>query len=160
MASLCRCGSYCSLCRRIWPPHTAFVCVGVSALTLDLCVFVFVATDTVRYRRLHPAFGFGATLLIVSFHLTAMASREMVASFRCTSNVVNIWLTEGCLPHRWIEVFRTDYGPMNKTFRALDAGKQADFTEHLLDLMKSRNRAGDHTLVVPREYLEVVIKRK
>ena len=44
-------------------------------LTFDFCVLVFVATDTVRYRRLHSAFGFGATLLIVSFHLTAMALR-------------------------------------------------------------------------------------
>jgi hypothetical protein len=44
-------------------------------LTFDFCVLTFVVTDTVRYRRLHPAFGFGATLLIVSFHLTAMALR-------------------------------------------------------------------------------------
>jgi hypothetical protein len=44
-------------------------------LTFDFCVLVFVVTDTVQYRRLHPAFGFGATLLIVSFQLTAMALR-------------------------------------------------------------------------------------
>jgi hypothetical protein len=44
-------------------------------LTFDFCVLGFVVTDTVRYRRLHPAFGFGATLLIVSFHLTAIALR-------------------------------------------------------------------------------------
>jgi hypothetical protein len=44
-------------------------------LTFDFCVLVFVATDTVWYRRLHPAFGFGATLLIVLFHLTAMELR-------------------------------------------------------------------------------------
>jgi hypothetical protein len=44
-------------------------------LTFDFCVLTFVVADTVRYRHLHPAFGFGATLLIVSFHLTAMALR-------------------------------------------------------------------------------------
>ena len=63
-------------------------------------------------------------------------------------------------PTHWIEVFRTYYGPMNKTFGALDAAKQAAFTEDLLALMDSRNRSGDRTLVLPSEYLEVVIERK
>jgi ubiquinone/menaquinone biosynthesis C-methylase UbiE len=60
----------------------------------------------------------------------------------------------------WIEVFRTYYGPMNKTFAALDAEKQTAFTEDLLALMQTRNRSGDRTLVLPSEYLEVVIERK
>jgi ubiquinone/menaquinone biosynthesis C-methylase UbiE len=63
-------------------------------------------------------------------------------------------------PTHWIEVFRTYYGPMNKTFGALDAAKQAAFTEDLQALMDSRNRSGDRTLVLPSEYLEVVIERK
>ena len=63
-------------------------------------------------------------------------------------------------PTHWIEVFRTYYGPMTKTFGALDAEKQAAFTQDLLALMESRNRSGDRTLVLPSEYLEVVIERK
>ena len=63
-------------------------------------------------------------------------------------------------PMHWIDVFRTYYGPMNKTFGALDSGKQAAFTQDLLGLMESRNRSGDRTLVLPSEYLEVVIDRK
>ena len=63
-------------------------------------------------------------------------------------------------PAHWIEVFRTYYGPMTKTFGALDAEKQAAFTQDLLALMASRNRSGDSTLVLPSEYLEVVIERK
>jgi ubiquinone/menaquinone biosynthesis C-methylase UbiE len=63
-------------------------------------------------------------------------------------------------PEHWIEVFRTYYGPMTKTFGALDAEKQGAFTEELLALIDSRNRSGDHTLVLPSEYLEVVIERK
>ena len=63
-------------------------------------------------------------------------------------------------PAHWIEVFRTYYGPMNKTFGALDAQKQTAFTQDLLALMESRNRSGDRTLVLPSEYLEVVIERK
>jgi ubiquinone/menaquinone biosynthesis C-methylase UbiE len=74
------------------------------------------------------------------------ASREFVFRYRS--------------PAHWIEVFRTYYGPMNKTFGALDAEKQAAFTQDLLALMDSRNRSGDRTLVLPSEYLEVVITRK
>ena len=63
-------------------------------------------------------------------------------------------------PAHWIEVFRTYYGPLYKTFEALDGGKQAAFTADLVALMASRNRSGDGTLVLPSEYLEVVIERK
>jgi len=62
-------------------------------------------------------------------------------------------------PEHWIEVFRTYYGPMNRTFGALDAEQQTAFTRDLLSLMESRNRSGDGTLVLPSEYLEVVITR-
>jgi ubiquinone/menaquinone biosynthesis C-methylase UbiE len=63
-------------------------------------------------------------------------------------------------PAHWIDVFRTYYGPMNKTYGALDAGKQAAFTRDVLALMERDNRSGDGTLVLPSEYLEVVIERK
>ena len=63
-------------------------------------------------------------------------------------------------PMHWIDVFRTYYGPMTKTFGALDTGRQAAFTREVLALMESRNRSGDRSLVLPSEYLEVVIKRK
>ncbi|AXE96547.1 MULTISPECIES: class I SAM-dependent methyltransferase [Paraburkholderia] len=62
-------------------------------------------------------------------------------------------------PAHWLEVFRTYYGPMNRTFGALDAAQQAALTQDLLSLMESRNRSGDATLVLPSEYLEVVIER-
>ncbi len=62
-------------------------------------------------------------------------------------------------PAHWLEVFRAYYGPMNKTFGALDAEKQAALTQDLLQLMDAGNRSGDSTLVLPSEYLEVVIRR-
>jgi SAM-dependent methyltransferase len=65
-----------------------------------------------------------------------------------------------CSPAHWIDVFRTFYGPMNKAFAALDAWKQADFNRDLMALLHSRNRSGDGTLVVPSEYLEVLITRR
>ena len=63
-------------------------------------------------------------------------------------------------PAHWLDVFRTDYGPINRAFAALDAAKQAAFTQDLLTLIDSRNRSGDPTLVLASEYLEVVIERK
>jgi SAM-dependent methyltransferase len=63
-------------------------------------------------------------------------------------------------PMHWIEVFRTYYGPMNKTFAALDPARQEAFTQDLLALMERGNRSKDRSLVLPSEYLEVVIERR
>lgn len=62
-------------------------------------------------------------------------------------------------PEHWLEVFRTYYGPMVKTFGALDAEKQAALTQEVLQLLAAGNRSGDGTLVLPSEYLEVVVTR-
>ena len=64
-------------------------------------------------------------------------------------------------PEHFIEVFRNWYGPMNKTFAALDGDRerQAAFGRDLLELIQRGNRSGDATIVVPSEYLEVVVER-
>ena len=49
---------------------------------------------------------------------------------------------------------------VHKTFGALDADRQAAFSREVMALMESRNRARDGTLVLPSEYLEVVIERQ
>ena len=63
-------------------------------------------------------------------------------------------------PSHWIEVFRTYYGPMNRTFLALDAQRQAALNQDLLKLIDRRNRSRDGTLVLQSEYLEVVVELK
>jgi ubiquinone/menaquinone biosynthesis C-methylase UbiE len=63
-------------------------------------------------------------------------------------------------PQHFIDIFRTYYGPMNKTFGALDAAGQTAFANDLLELMARGNRSGDSTLVLPSEYLEVVVEKK
>jgi ubiquinone/menaquinone biosynthesis C-methylase UbiE len=60
----------------------------------------------------------------------------------------------------FLEVFRTYYGPMHKAYLALDSEKQAAMTQELRGLMDRFNRSGDETMVVPSEYIEVVIERK
>jgi SAM-dependent methyltransferase len=62
-------------------------------------------------------------------------------------------------PQHWLDVFRSYYGPMNKTYAALDAAQQDSLTRDLMDLMRRHNRSGDETLVLPSAYLEVVIER-
>jgi hypothetical protein len=63
-------------------------------------------------------------------------------------------------PAHWLEVFRTYYGPINKAFAAMDDERQAAFQRDLMTLMESRNRSGDGTLVLPSEYLEIVMVRQ
>lgn len=60
----------------------------------------------------------------------------------------------------FIDVFKTYYGPMVKAFAALDEAKQNALAADLENLIARFNRAGDATMVVPGEYLEVVIVRK
>jgi len=47
---------------------------------------------------------------------------------------------------------------MHKAFGALDEGKQAALAEDLLRLVGELNLATDGTMVVPGEYLEVVVR--
>jgi SAM-dependent methyltransferase len=63
-------------------------------------------------------------------------------------------------PAHWLEIFRTYYGPVHKAFGALDAEKQAALAGDLMALMERFNRSGDASLVLPSEYLEVVIKKR
>ena len=60
----------------------------------------------------------------------------------------------------WIEVFRNFYGPTHKAYAALDPAGQARLTEDITDLLERLNVGGANSLVVPGEYLEVVVIRK
>jgi hypothetical protein len=57
-------------------------------------------------------------------------------------------------------VFRTYYGPLKKSFAALNAVSQDALARELGALMGRFNRARDETLVIPSEYLEVVIRKR
>ena len=62
-------------------------------------------------------------------------------------------------PEHWLDVFRTWYGPVLKAFGALDGAGQAALSHDILDLIGRFNRADDGTVVIPSEYLEIVIHR-
>lgn len=63
-------------------------------------------------------------------------------------------------PQHWLDTFRTYYGPMQKAFNAVDAAQQESLAADLIRLVQQFNRASDGAMVVPGEYLEVVIKRR
>ena len=60
----------------------------------------------------------------------------------------------------FVEVFRTYYGPMLKAFSALEVPQQTRLEKDLYDLIARMNKAADGTMVVPSEYLEVVIMKR
>ena len=60
----------------------------------------------------------------------------------------------------WLDVFKSYYGPLLKTFGGLDPETRTALTDDLFELIKRFNRSGDKTMVVPSEYLEVVVTRQ
>ncbi len=62
-------------------------------------------------------------------------------------------------PAHWVDFFRTYYGPVLKAFAAVDATKQKSLETEILALIGEFNTAKDGTLVVPSEYLEVVVTK-
>jgi ubiquinone/menaquinone biosynthesis C-methylase UbiE len=63
-------------------------------------------------------------------------------------------------PEHFLDVFKNYYGPMLKAFAALDAANQEGLRNDLLALIARMNRAKDGTMVVPSEYLEIVIAKR
>jgi SAM-dependent methyltransferase len=60
----------------------------------------------------------------------------------------------------WLQVFREYYGPTHKAFAALDSAGQDALAKDITELLNRHNVGGASSLVVPSEYLEVVITRK
>ncbi len=62
-------------------------------------------------------------------------------------------------PQHWLNLFKTYYGPVLKTFEALDDANREKLTADILDLINTLNQANDGTIVVPSEYMETVITK-
>jgi SAM-dependent methyltransferase len=79
------------------------------------------------------------------------------ADLACTRKVFNFRYLSSA---HWIEIFRNFYGPTHKAFAALDSVRQASLERDIVALLERRNVGGRNTLVVPSEYLEVVVVKK
>jgi ubiquinone/menaquinone biosynthesis C-methylase UbiE len=62
-------------------------------------------------------------------------------------------------PEHWLAVFKGCYGPLLKTFAALEPAGRTALQRDLMVLIDRFNRADDGSMVVPGEYLEIVITR-
>jgi SAM-dependent methyltransferase len=62
-------------------------------------------------------------------------------------------------PAHFVQVFRDFYGPTHKAFLALDAAAAKSLERDITQLLEHMNVAGPGTLVVPSEYLEVVVTK-
>ena len=60
-------------------------------------------------------------------------------------------------PEHFSDVFRTWYGPVHKAFGALPAEGAAALERDLTELMNKLNVAGPKSLVVPSDYVEIVV---
>jgi len=60
----------------------------------------------------------------------------------------------------FLYVFRAYYGPVLKAFEALDTAGRKALARDIIDLVERFNESGDKTIVVPSEYLEVVITKR
>ena len=56
-------------------------------------------------------------------------------------------------------MFRNFYGPTHKLYAALDSEQQARLSAEITAMLERLNTGGPRSLVVPGEYLEVVITR-
>jgi hypothetical protein len=60
----------------------------------------------------------------------------------------------------FLDVFREYYGPMLKAFEALNAAGRKALSQDITELIARFNQSGDASMVVPSEYLEVVVTRR
>lgn len=88
-------------------------------------------------------------------HLSELFGAQ-VSSLRCERRCFNFRYRS---PAHWLQVFRDYYGPTHKAFAALDAERQPTLASDITVLLQQMNTAGAHSLVVPSEYLEVVITK-
>jgi hypothetical protein len=63
-------------------------------------------------------------------------------------------------PQHFLDVFRDYYGPMLKAFEALNAAGRKALSQDIIELIGRFNTSGDGTVVVPGEYLEVVVTKR
>ncbi len=108
-------------------------------------------------RRLPPPAGLQPPALWgVESHLQSLFGGQ-AASIEVARRIFNFRYRSAA---HFIDVFRSWYGPVHKAFAALPPADAAGLEEDLTQLLNRLNRAGPGSLVVPSEYLEVIVTRR
>ena len=83
---------------------------------------------------------------------------ELFGGAPCTAEVKNFNFRYRSDDH-WLDTFKTYYGPVLKAFESLDKEAGRALADDIKALIKWFNKAGDGTMVVPAEYLQIVIEK-
>lgn len=87
-------------------------------------------------------------------HLDTLFGAEATVTAECRNFVFRYKS-----PEQFVEIFRNYYGPVLKAFAAIDPEARQALEADLLALIDEYNVAEDGTMVVPSEYLEIVLTR-
>lgn len=82
---------------------------------------------------------------------------SQAAQIRCERRMYNFRYGS---PAHWLQVFRDYYGPVHKALGALDATAGQALERDIVALLERLNTAAPGSLVIPSEYLEVVITKR
>jgi SAM-dependent methyltransferase len=85
-------------------------------------------------------------------------------TFAAAASKVDIELRNFIFRYRsaqhFLDIFRAHYGPVLKAFEAIDVAGQKVLARDIIDLVERFNTSGDKVMVVPSEYVEVVITKR
>ena len=59
----------------------------------------------------------------------------------------------------WIDVFTSYYGPLHKAYAAVDPARRGELIDDIRALLARRDVGGPSSLVIPGEYLEIVVTK-
>lgn len=86
-------------------------------------------------------------------HIVRLFGRE-AAEIRCERKHFHFRYES---PAHWLQVFRDYYGPTHQAFAALNTEGQRELESDITALLQWLNIGGKRSLVVPSEYLEVIV---
>jgi ubiquinone/menaquinone biosynthesis C-methylase UbiE len=108
-------------------------------------------------RQLPPPAGLDSPALWgTEPHIVRLFGRQ-AADIRCTRRMFNFRYESAA---HWLRIFRDYYGPIHKAFAALDDAGRRELEAGITELLERSNVAGRSSLVVPGEYLEVIVVKQ
>jgi len=116
----------------------------------------------------------GRLFKVVGTHVPPPAGLKSPALWGTEPHLVELFGTQAAQIHcerrhfnfryrsaaHWLQVFRDYYGPTHKAFAALEEAAGQNLARDITALLEEMNIAGKASLVVPAEYLEIVITKR
>ncbi len=82
---------------------------------------------------------------------------NLASDIKCERRIFNFRYKSAA---HWVQIFRDYYGPTHKAFASLQGDAHAALERDIVKLLNEMNTAGSKSLVVPGEYLEVVVTKR